>query len=294
MSAPTPATENSSAKLPAQTLDEFRARAMAGGRRPRRRGTWYVAFGRFYNMRAYLQTIVWTAIGTPVLYLFAMGIGLGSLVSANLGHGAVGGVDYLTFVAPALLVTAAASVGSEEMTYPVMLGFKWNPTFFATNAAPISPAQIINGLVVSVIARLTFVTSIYLAVLLAFRATGSAWSWLLVPIGVLTALGFNALIMAYVATIQQDTGQIAMLMRFVVMPLTLFSGTFFPLDTMPGYLQPVGWLSPLWHGAQLARTASYGMAEPWWLIAIRVCYLGALAAAGWLLSQRIAARRLGR
>ncbi|GAA2529828.1 ABC transporter permease [Rarobacter incanus] len=276
----------------ALTADQMRARALAGARKPRAYGTWYVACGRFANMRAYLQTIVWTAIGTPVLYLFAMGIGLGSLVSR--GTGTIDGVRYVQFVAPALIVAAAVQVASEEMTYPVMLGFKWNPTFFATNAAPIQPAQIINGLIVSVIGRLAFASAIYYACAVAFGAHGSGWGWLAIPIAVLAALAFTTPVMAYVATLEQDSGQIAMIMRFVVMPLTLFSGTFFDLASMPIYLQPIGWLSPIWHGAQLARAASYGLGEPAWVTAIRVAYLIALTAGGWIAGQRIAARRLNR
>ena len=105
-------------------------------------------------MRSYLQTVLVTGIGNPFLYLFAMGVGLGSLVSSNLGPNAVDGVSYLEFVAPALLCTAAVTVASEEFTYPIMLGFKWNPTFYGMNAAPIVPGQIIDGVVISVTARL--------------------------------------------------------------------------------------------------------------------------------------------
>ncbi len=129
-------------------------RAMMAAARPRRFGGWYVAEHRFRVMRSYLQTLVVTGIGNPFLYLFAMGVGLGSLVSSNLGPNAVNGVSYLAFVAPALLCTAAVTVASEEFTYPIMLGFKWNPTFYGMNATPIAPGQIIDGFVISVTARL--------------------------------------------------------------------------------------------------------------------------------------------
>ncbi|SNS59999.1 lipooligosaccharide transport system permease protein [Micrococcales bacterium KH10] len=282
------------AQLAGLTLEDLRNRALRGGAKPRRYGTWYVAACKFRHQRTYIHTIIWTAIGTPLLYLMAMGLGLGSLVSANMGDEGISGVSYLVFVAPALLVTAAVSVGSEEMTYTILGGFKWNPIYFAMNAAPLAPVQIINGVVISVIARLTFVTTIYYGALLAFGASPSAWGWLTIPIGVLTSLGFNSLIMAYSASIEQDSGQIAMIMRFLVMPLTLFSGTFYPLETMPGYLQPIGWLSPLWHGAQLARSATYGLDESGLLIAGRIAYLVVLTAVGWIWAHRIAARRLNR
>lgn len=268
--------------------------ALAGAVRPRRFGAWYVAEHRFRVMRSYLQTVLVTGFGNPLLYLLAMGFGLGSLVSANLGPHAVDGVSYLAFVAPALLCTAAVTVASEEFTYPIMLGFKWNPTFFGINASPISPGQIIDGVVIAVVARLLGTTVVYYAFMLLFGAVPSPWGWLSILVGTLGGLAFGAPIMAYVATLEQDTGQIAMLMRFVLLPMTLFSGTFFPLASMPQYLQWIGWISPLWHSTELSRVFTYGMSEPLWLSAVHVLYLAALFVVFWQWSRRIAGKRLNK
>jgi len=268
--------------------------ALAGAVRPRRFGAWYVAEHRFRVMRSYLQTVLVTGFGNPLLYLLAMGFGLGSLVSANLGPHAVDGVSYLAFVAPALLCTAAVTVASEEFTYPIMLGFKWNPTFFGINASPISPGQIIDGVVIAVVARLLGTTTVYYAFMLLFGAVPSPWGWLSLLAGTLGGLAFGAPIMAYVATLEQDTGQIAMLMRFVLLPMTLFSGTFFPLASMPQYLQWIGWISPLWHSTELSRVFTYGMSEPLWLSAVHVLYLAALFVVFWQWSRRIAGKRLNK
>jgi lipooligosaccharide transport system permease protein len=266
----------------------------AAALKPRRYGAWYVAEHRFRVMRSYLQTLIATGVGSPLLYLFAMGVGLGSLVSSNLGPQAVEGVSYLTFVAPALLATASITAAAEEFTYPVMLGFKWNPTFVGMNSSPISPGQIIDGIVISVTARLLGTCIAYYLFMLLFGAVPSPWGFIAIIVAVLTGLAFGSPVMAYVATLEQDTGQIAMLMRFVLLPLSLFSGTFFPLASMPVYLQWIGWISPLWHGTQLSRVFAYGMAEPLWLTVVHVAYLVALTAVGWLLARRIAARRLNR
>ena len=270
------------------------ASALASAVKPRRFGAWYVAEHRFRVMRSYLQTVVVTGIGSPLVYLFAMGVGLGSLVSSNMGDSAMNGVSYLTFVAPALLATAAMTAASEEFTYPIMLGFKWNPTFFGMNASPISPGQIIDGIVISVIARLLGTCVAYYVFMLLFGAVPSAWGFVAIFVAVLTGLAFGAPVMTYVATIQQDTGQIAMLMRFVLLPLSLFSGTFFPLTAMPIYLQWIGWISPLWHGTQLSRVFAYGLSEPLWLTIVHVVYLVALLVVGWLWTRRIAGRRLNK
>ena len=279
-----------------ETLTSFSdaERAHVAAVRPRRFGGWYVAEHRFRVMRSYLQTVLVTGIGNPFLYLFAMGVGLGSLVSNNLGPNAVDGVSYLEFVAPALLCTAAVTVASEEFTYPIMLGFKWNPTFYGMNSAPIMPGQIIDGIVISVTARLVATSALYFVFMLLFGAVPSPIGFLAVFVAVLTGLAFGTPVMTYVATLEQDTGQIAMLMRFVLLPMTLFSGTFFPLSSMPPFLQWIGWLSPLWHGTELARVFSYGAAEPIWLTIVHVLYLVALSAVGWVWTRRIAARRLNK
>ncbi|WP_243063425.1 ABC transporter permease [Humibacter sp. RRB41] len=260
--------------------------------KPRRFGAWYVAEHRLRVMRSYVSTVLVGAVGTPLLYLFAMGVGLGALVSANLGPHAVDGVSYLQFVAPALLCSAAVTVASEELTYPIMLGFKWNPTFIGISSSPITPGQIIDGMVIAVTVRLVATSAIYWAFMLLFGAAPAGTAVLSVLIATLVGLAFGIPVMAYVATIQQDTGQIAMLMRFVLLPLTLFSGTFFPLTAMPIYLQWIGWLSPIWHGTQLARIVSYGAQVPAWLIVVHVLFLLVLIVPFWMLSRHIAKRRL--
>ena len=260
----------------------------------RRWGSWYVAEHRFRVMRSYAGTVVVTAIGNPLVYLYAMGVGLATLVDGNLGPDAVNGVSYLAFVAPALLASAAITVASEEFSYPILLGFKWNPVFYGMNAAPIQPGQIINGIVISVAIRMSVTCAIYYAFMLAFRAIPSPIGFLAVFAALLTGLAFGTLLMAYTATLTEDTGQMAMVMRFVVLPMTLFSGTFFPLNVLPPYLQWIGWISPLWHGTELSRVFAYGASEPIWLSVVHVLYLAALLALGWVLARRIATRRLNK
>ncbi len=99
---------------------------------------------------------------------------------------------------------------------------------------------------------------------------------------------------AYSASLKSEQGQFALVGRFVILPLTLFSGTMFPLGVMPIWLQWVGWLSPLWHSSQLARAAAYGTGEPGWLIAVHVGYLFVLVVTGWLLTVAALRRKLER
>lgn len=268
------------------------AGTLAAGVRSRRWGSWYVAEHRFRVMRSYSQTVVLTAIGNPLIYLYAMGVGLATLVDSNLGSNAVNGVSYLTFVAPALLASAALTVASEEFSYPVLLGFKWNPIFYGMNASPIQPGQIINGILISVTVRMFVTCAIYYLFMLVFGAIPSPIGFLTIFAALLTGLGFGALLMGYTATITGEGGELVLVMRFLVLPMTLFSGTFFPLSVLPGYLQWIGWISPLWHGTELSRVFAYGASEPIWLSFVHVLYLSALFLAGWLWARRVTARRL--
>ena len=83
-------------------------------------------------------------------------------------------------------------------------------------------------------------------------------------------------------------------MRFIVIPLFLFSGTFFPLEQLPIFLQWIGWISPLWHGTELGRVLSYGMHEPVWLTLSHVAFLVLLLVVGWRGTHRVVERRLNK
>jgi lipooligosaccharide transport system permease protein len=128
--------------------------------------------------------------------------------------------------------------------------------------------------------------------MLLFGAVPSAAGWLAVPIATLTGMAFGTLLMAYASTIREDSGQLAMVQRLVVLPLTLFSGTFFPLSQLPWFLQWIGWISPLWHGTELTRVVTFGYAEPVWLTVLHVVVLVAMTVVGWAWARRIAVRRL--
>ncbi|GAA3738136.1 ABC transporter permease [Leifsonia bigeumensis] len=269
------------------------ARAIAAGVKPRAYGGWYVAEHRLKVMRGYLQTMIATGIGTPLLYLYALGVGLATLVDANMGAGG-SQVSYLIFVAPALLCSAALTAATEEFSYPIMLGFKWNPTFFGMNAAPMQGGQIINGVTYSVIIRLVAQSIVYYLFMLLFGAIPGPLGWLVIVVGVMTGMALGTMLMAYATHLEEDKGQFNYIMRFGVIPMTLFSGTFFPLSTLPVWLHWIGWISPLWHGTELSRVLSYGYEEPIWLSAIHVVYLVALTILGWWLARRLAVRRLNK
>jgi lipooligosaccharide transport system permease protein len=243
-------------------------------------------------MMGYGWSILLYSVGQPVAYLFAMGVGLATLVDAE-DAGAFGGVSYLAFIAPALLVSAAVITAAHEFTLPVMDGFKWRRIYYGPHASPLTPQQIAAGQIMAVTLRLLLQSAIYFAAVALFGAAPSGWGWAGIPAATLAGLSFGLPLMAYAASIREDKGQFALVMRFIVMPLFLFSGTFFPLDTLPLAVRWIGWISPIWHGTELSRVFSYGYQEPPVLTVVHLVVLGALAALGWILTKRQFIRRLG-
>ena len=274
-------------------LDELRAEALAWGRKPRVRGGWYAVEHMLRAMRAYGWTIVVGALGQPIIYLLGLGIGLAAILDMPINDGGVE-VSYLVFVAPALLMTAAFSVASEEFSYPVTSGFKWRRYFYGFSASPISPPQIASGVVVGASARMLFAVGGYYVFIWLFGAVPTpGLGWLSIVVGLLGGLAFGLPFMAYAASIEDDKGQFANVQRFIFTPMFLFSGTFYPLATLPIWLQWIGWVSPLWHATELGRMFTYGPVEFTWMTAVHLVYLLALAVGGWLIARRLFIRRLG-
>jgi lipooligosaccharide transport system permease protein len=259
-------------------------------RRARLCGIWYYTETVLRGTRAYAWPILLYAVGQPLLYLVAMGVGLAQLVSG--GVGTVDGVDYLTFVAPALLVATVVMSVAGEMTYPVMAGFKWQRLYHAPLASAVTPTQVCLGHFLGAMVRFVVQAAIFWVIMLAFGAAPSGWSWLVVPIGVLAAAAFGAPLQAYAATLVDEGFQFAFVQRFVVMPMFLFAGTFFPLSAMPVYLHWIGWVSPVWHATQLARLVSYGADVPPVMVLLHLVFLLACTGAGLLWGVRTYERRL--
>lgn len=246
----------------------WRDEARASVARTRRRGSLYVAEYRLRAMRAYGWTIVIGAVGQPLLYLLGLGVGLAAFIRTPIAAGPSGSVGYVAFVAPALLASAVVGVAMEEFTYAVMEGFRWRKTFWAINASPVTPRQACNGLVLAVAARMLVTGTAYYGIAVAFGAITRPVVGLAMPlVGVLGGLAFGLPVMAYAAQMKEDTGQFSIIQRFIFTPLFLFSGTFYPLASLPLWLQWIGWVSPVWHASELGRALSFGSSAggwPWW------------------------------
>lgn len=248
---------------------------------------WLVTEGKIRAFRGYAADAVITSFGNPLVYLLALGVGLGTLVPQGID-----GVNYIVFVAPALLAMAAVYVAMDEASYPVLVGFKYRPVFVAMHQTSLRPRDIYLGLILFIALRMVATVVVYLLVIYLFGGVVLATSPLAIGVATLTGLAVAAPVSAYAATIRDDRGQLPMLFRLGFMPLFLFSGTFFPLETLPGALQVVGWISPLWHGAQWGRVLTYGFVEPWWLTLIHFVYLLVWILAGLWAGLRVFRTRL--
>jgi lipooligosaccharide transport system permease protein len=192
---------------------------------------------------------------SPIFFLTAMGIGLGSLINKN--SGGLGGFSYRDFIAPGLLAATAMQTAAVEMTYPIMAKVVWWKTYDAILATPLQVRDLVLGELAWITARVGLVCIIFFAVMEVVGATHSPLAPLAIGAGTLTGVAFAAPIMAFSASQRGDSG-FAALTRFVITPLFLFAGTFFPLDRLPLALQVVAWLTPLAHGVALSRGLAIG------------------------------------
>ncbi|MFW6203477.1 MAG: ABC transporter permease [Actinomycetota bacterium] len=194
----------------------------------------------------------------PVLYLSAMGYLLGPLVDSGT-RGGIPGVEYLAFVAPGILAAQAMQTAVSESTFAVLAAIKWRRQYLAMLATPLGVPDVLVGHLVFVLLRVAMTSTVFLGVAVALGAIRTWWAVLMLPVAVLCGLAFAAPVFAFAGT-QSDGQGFNVLFRFIIMPMFLFSGTFFPIDQLPGVLEPVAWATPLAHAVALCRDLALGTA----------------------------------
>jgi lipooligosaccharide transport system permease protein len=251
---------------------------------PWRRALWYHAA---FWARTWRGQVI-SSFLFPVLYLASMGLGVGKLVNAHVGG--VDGVPYLDYVAPALLAMNAMQISSNETMWPVLASFKWTRSYWTAVSTPVSARDLVYAKLAWVAIHVAMVGVIFTAVVAMFGALHSPWALLLPFAGVLTALAYAAPIAAYTAT-QNNANSFPVFYRFMIIPMFLFSGGFYPISQLPGWLQTVVQFVPLYHGVSLCRTLALGKGS----LAATAYHVGvllALATVGTALSVRSFRRRL--
>lgn len=200
---------------------------------------------------------VFSGVVSPVLFLTAMGLGLGGLVDART-RSVEDGLSYLEFVAPALMAAGAMQSGAGMSLWPVLGGMKWIRFYHGMVATPLRARDVYWGVIAWSALRTAATATVFLLVAAILGGVRSPWAVLAVPAAVLCGLSFAAPITAFSATQQTDLS-FPLVMRLGVMPLFLFSGTFFPVRQLPSAVRPLSALSPLWHGVELCRMAAGGV-----------------------------------
>ncbi len=212
----------------------------------------------------YRDFTVWTrywwtsligAIGEPVLYFLAIGYGLGSFIPA------IEGMPYVQFLAPALIVSAVMNSASFETTYSSYTRMEVQKTFHSIAVTPVSLSEVIAGEILWGATKALFSGAImFLAVFFLGLVSSPTALWL-IPILVVEAILFSALGML-VTSFAKDYDYFTYYFTLFLEPMFLFSGTFFPLSSLPEWVQRFAWFLPLTHPVAIARSLFAGNASP--------------------------------
>jgi lipooligosaccharide transport system permease protein len=253
---------------------------------------------RVLEMQTLLLKRIWKTNLTlsflqPLFFFLGMGLGVGSLVNDRPSSAdALGNVSYAAFLGPGLLATTAMLTAAGESLWPVLGGFKWDGTYEAMAATRLTAAQVVRGQFLWLMVRMVIAVG-GVAVVLAVHPDTRSWGIVpAVPAALLCGLVFTAWLTAWASSREYDSS-FSMVQRMVVTPLFLFGGAFYPVDSLPDWLRPVAWATPLWHGVELCRgfvLHTLGASD----FVFHVAVLAVWLVPGWIVCNRFFARRLYR
>src|SRR2546421_2458547 len=216
---------------------------------------------RFLEHHAVLYRRTWkgsmfVSFISPLLFLGAMGFGLGSLISRGPVR-TVDGVTYLAFLAPGLLAAATMQTAFVEATYPILAKIQWLRTYDGMLATPLTIGNVVAGELTWMGFRLALAAIAFFVVMILFGLIHTVLAPLAVIVAIVNGLAFGAPILAFTATQHTDSA-FSVIGRFIITPLFLLGGAFFPIHQLPQFLQGIAWLTPLAHGVALARGLTIG------------------------------------
>jgi lipooligosaccharide transport system permease protein len=217
----------------------------------------------------------------PLFYLLSIGFGLGQLVGTVPGPGGTE-IPYQLFIAPALLASSSMNGAITEATLNFFFKLKYQKTFDSILSTPLSVADIALGELGWGLIRGALYTFGFLGVMVVLGIGVSPWLVLTVPAALLISFAFGAIGMA--ATSFMRTWQDFDLIQLVVLPMFLFSGTFYPIEAYPEPFRVIVQLTPLYQGVDLLRSLAVGVVEP--SAALHVAYLLAMGITGLLIVSR--------
>lgn len=227
---------------------------------------------------------VFSFFALPYLFLVSIGAGVGGYV------GEVDGFAYLDWIAPGILASTVYQIAVNESTYGVYTDFEWVGGIHTMRGTRVSIRDMVAGWILYVLVMVVMAVAAFLTIAWLFGTLHSPWVWTVPLVCALLAIGAAGPTMAFAASIRND-GYFELLIRFVVIPTTLFAGVFFPVDELPQGFRQLAYASPLWHGVELVRAASLGTPTAWPVL-VHIGYLLLVAVAGWICAEAAFRRRL--
>jgi lipooligosaccharide transport system permease protein len=237
------------------------------------------------NLFVYSHTwlVILSGFFEPLFYLLSIGFGLGALIGTVPGPDGQP-IPYQLFVAPALLATASMNGAINESTFNFFFKLNYNKTFTAILATPLSPGDVAVGELLWALIRGGLYSIGFIFVMLVLGLVVSPWVILAFPAALLVGFAFGAVGMA--ATSFMRSWQDFDLIQLVILPMFLFSATFYPIETYPPVLQFIVRLTPLFQGVDLIRSLTVGAVSP--LLLVHVAYLSIMGFAGlFVVSRRL-------
>lgn len=221
------------------------------------------------------------SVANPLLFLLGVGAGIGHLVDRHMPM-QIAGVAYAAFFAPGMLAAAAMQTAFLESAGPVFQAAR-HGSYRSATPTPLEPFEMLNGHLFYIVFRVLTSSAAFIAVMAGFGVSDGWWALALIPASLLTGLAFAAPTAAWAVTVRQPR-HINTVFRFVILPLYMFSGTFFAISQLPDWLRPVVYATPLWQGVDLCRSLSLGDATLATTL-IHVAYLLLFTVAGLLLAR---------
>jgi lipooligosaccharide transport system permease protein len=246
-----------------------------------------------YFWTVYKRTWKSSIVGSflsPLLYVLAMGVLLGGFVHVDPDR-LEGATSYLAFIVPGLIAAQGMQTAVFETTYPVMAAIKWHKSFWAQLASPLEARDLVNAMLMFTLFRVGSTCGVYFLVMAPFGVFESWWgpiaAWLST---ILVGMAFATWTFAFSAHIQSQES-FGLIFRLGLIPLFLFSGSFFPIANLGTALAWVARFTPLWHGVDLTRMLCLDHLD-WSTAGINIGVLVAVLVSGWWLAIRTLTRRL--
>ena len=206
------------------------------------------------NFTVYRKTFVMNILPNffePVIYLVAMGIGIGAYITRNME-----GMRYIEYIAPGLVAASAMNGGTFETTYNVFVKMHFGKTYDAITATPVNLEDAMMGEVLWAITRGIIYGVIFAVVIAGFGLLGGWGALMLLPVIVVTAWLFASIGLLFTSIIKV-IDMYSFYYTLWLTPLFLFSGIFFPVSGLPEWAQVAAWFTPLYHCVNLAKACAH-------------------------------------